>query len=95
MLFFAENFFALAYQEPQILIDFLSIYNTRYSIAENTIEDEQFDLVYLGHLSYTDTCLMTYFKRRYWLQKLKKITMAQNGNQTGDLMAMLGAQGQQ
>lgn len=38
---------------------------------------------------------MTYFKRRYWLQKLKKITMAQNGNQTGDLMAMLGAQGQQ
>lgn len=87
------NFFAQASQNPQILIDFLSIYNTRTAIAENTIEDEQFDLVYLGHLTYTDTCLMTYFKRVYWLKKIKKMTLSQNGgNQMTDLMSLLGGQ---
>ena len=44
-------------------------------------------------MSYVETCLMTYFKRRYWLGKLKKVVMAQGGNQTGDLMSMIGAIG--
>ena len=67
--FFHLNFFAQAAENPQLIVDFLSIYRE----PEIDIEEEQLQLVYYGHLSYEDTLLMTFFTRRFWIKRIEEI----------------------
>lgn len=63
------NFFVRANDNPQIIVDFLSCYNS----PEDDIEKELVQLVYYGKLSYIDTHFMTFYTRQFWLKEIKNI----------------------
>lgn len=63
------NFFVQALEDPQLIVDFLSIYRH----PSEDIEREVLQLVYYCKLSYIDTKFMSYFIRQFWLEEIKKI----------------------
>ncbi len=68
------NFFVLAIDNPDIIVNFLSYY---YKITES-IDKELVQLTYYGHLSFIDACLMNFYQRRFWIKEISNIIEKQN-----------------
>jgi len=63
------TFFARAVEDPQLVVDFLSVYRD----PELDIERELVQLVYYGDLTYYDVNMMTFKVRRFWLEEIQRI----------------------
>jgi len=74
--FFPLNFFARAVDDPQLIVDFLSIYRD----PEFDIEKELIQLVYYANLSYYDVNMMSFKVRRFWMEEIQRIIQEKNKN---------------
>ncbi len=75
-LFLHLNFFALAVDNPNIIVNYLSL----YSDIEESIERELVQLVYLGKLSLIDASLMNFNQRRFWIKEISEINKKQSAS---------------
>ena len=74
--YFPSNFFAQAVDNPQLIVDFLSIYKD----PEFDIEKELVQLVYYANLSYYDVNMMTFKIRRFWMEEIQRIIQEKSRN---------------
>lgn len=67
--YFLSSFFVQATDNPQLIVDFLSIYRD----PELDIERELIQLVYYANLTYYDVNMMTFRIRRFWMEEIQRI----------------------
>ena len=70
------NFFVQAVDDPQLIVDFLSVYRD----PEFDIEKELVQLVYYANLSYYDVNMMTFKIRRFWMEEIQRIIQEKSKN---------------
>ena len=81
------NFFVRAVDDPQLIVDFLSIYKD----PEFDIEREIIQLVYHANLSYYDVNMMTFKIRRFWMEEVQRILQEKSKNAAEANLRGMGA----
>jgi len=81
------NFFVRAVDDPQLIVDFLSIYKD----PEFDIEREIIQLVYHANLSYYDVNMMTFKVRRFWMEEVQRILQEKSKNAAEANLRGMGA----
>ncbi len=72
--YFLSTFFVRAVDDPQLVVDFLSLYRD----PELDIERELIQLVHYGDLTYYDVNMMTFKTRRFWLEEIQRMIQEKN-----------------
>jgi len=85
--FFPLNFFVRAVDDPQLIVDFLSIYRD----PEFDIEKELIQLVYYANLSYYDVNMMSFKVRRFWMEEVQRILQEKSKNAAEATLRGMGA----
>jgi hypothetical protein len=85
--YFPLNFFVQAVDDPQLIVDFLSIYKD----PELDIEREIIQLVYHANLSYYDVNMMSSKIRRFWMEEIQRILQEKSKNATETSLHGMGA----
>jgi len=81
------NFFVRAVDDPQLIVDFLSIYRD----PEFDIEKELIQLVYYANLSYYDVNMMSFKVRRFWMEEVQRILQEKSKNAAEANLRGMGA----
>ena len=81
------NFFVRAVDDPQLIVDFLSIYKD----PEFDIEREIIQLVYHANLSYYDVNMMSSKIRRFWMEEVQRISQEKSKNAAEANLRGMGA----
>ncbi len=85
--YFLLNFFVRAVDDPQLIVDFLSIYKD----PEFDIEREIIQLVYHANLSYYDVNMMSSKIRRFWMEEVQRILQEKSKNAAEANLRGMGA----
>ena len=81
------NFFVRAVDDPQLIVDFLSIYKD----PEFDIEREIIQLVYHANLSYYDVNMMSSKIRRFWMEEVQRVLQEKSKNAAEANLRGMGA----